>query len=126
MNRLASGLRLLSSAALLVAALAIFQQPLSMVLGPRLGPVVNTLEMESWLGGGSARGFMLQVTSLPQGAQVWVDGTLRTQTPAVANVPCRDGDPVTITLRHEGYADFERTLACREGGSLNMRIRLER
>ena len=126
MSRLASALRLLSNVALLVAVLAIFQQPLLMVLGPRVGPAVSTFEMGDWLGGGSARGFMLQVTSLPQGAQVLVDGTLRTHTPAVANVPCRDGDPVTITLRHEGYADFERTLACREGGSLNMRIRLER
>lgn len=124
--RAASGLRLLASLALLVGVLAVFQQPLLMVLGPALAPTVEELEMPGWLGGGSARGFMLRVASQPPGADVLVNGAPRAQTPALANVSCREGDPVTITLRHSGYQEFERTLACREGGSLNMRIRLER
>ncbi len=125
--RLATVLRLLSSLALLVAAWLIFQQPLKTALAPWLGSAVADIESSgrSWWGSKSAPGFMLNVTSNPTAAEVWVNGALRTHTPAIANITCRDGEPVTIALKSSGSRDFERTLACREGGSLRMRIRLE-
>lgn len=109
-----------------VAILAVFYQPLVMGLGPRVGPAVQELEIGSWPGSRSARGFMLQVASKPVGAEVWVDGALRAQTPAIANIACRNGDAVNILLRHDGYRDAENVVECREGGSLSVRLRLER
>lgn len=126
-SRLASTLRLVSSLALLVATWAVFQQPLMTALAPWLRPVVEEVQGagSGWWGSKAASGFMLQVTSNPTGAEVWVNGALRTHTPAIANIACRDGEAVTIALKRPGSKPFERTLACREGGSLRMRIRLD-
>lgn len=126
MPRVESWLRLVSSLALLVAALAIFRQPLTTALVPWLGSAVQDIESGGgWWGSKSAPGFMLNVTSHPTGAEVWVNGALRTHTPAIANIACRDGEAVTIALKRSGAEEFERTLECREGGSLRMRIRLD-
>lgn len=123
-QRTAAILRLVSSLALWVALLAVFHQPMITAFGPWLGPAVAEIEDGGWLSG-TAKGFMLQAVVDPPGSEVWVNGTLRGRAPVIANIQCREGEAVTLRLRHEGYRDFEQTLACREGGSLRVRLRLQ-
>ncbi len=116
-RRLAAALRLAGSALLLAAVLAFFAEPLRLVLGPRLA-------LPGWSGSTAARGFMLRIVSTPPAARVTVDGEDRGATPALVNVVCHDGEEVTIAVHMRGFPRWQRTVACREGGSLVVNAKL--
>ena len=113
-------LRVVSRAALLVLAVAVFYRPLHQVLAPRVMPTVHRLFQ-----GAAARGFLIDITSHPPGATVLIDGAARGKTPAILNVACVEGEKVTLTVIKEGFPDFRRVFACRESQTLRARIRLD-
>ncbi len=119
-RRVASVLRLIASAALLVAVVAFFYRPLTLVVGPMLYHV----GLPSMFADPSAPGFVLQVVSQPPGAEVRIGGTLRGTTPAMLNVACRNGEDVPIEIRKSGYPVFRRTILCREGVPAQARVDL--
>ena len=118
--RLAEVLRVVSRAAFLVLVVAFFYQPLHQVIAPRVIPTVQRLFQPA-----VARGFLVDITSHPPGATVVIDGAVRATTPAILNVACAEGEKVTLTVRKEGFPDFHREFACREGQTLRARIRLD-
>ena len=124
-HQLADALRALAACAFLVFSYTLWSEPLRLVLGPRLGPVVEELGLPNLLDRPSP-GFMLQITSVPSGAAFAVQGKGRGTTPAMANVACRGGEVVTIQVRKEGFAPYQRQVECREGGILQFKAQLVR
>lgn len=124
-HHLANALRVLAGFALLVLSFNLWSEPLRLVLGPRVRPVAEHFGVSGLLDRPSA-GFMLQITSIPTGATFAVQGQERGNTPAMANVACRDGEAVVITVRKEGFAEYHRRVECREGRILQLRARLVR
>jgi len=118
--RLVDWLRLISRVSWLVLALALFSTPIARLLGP----VTQTLGLAGF--SRPTRGFMLDVTSVPEGGRVFVDGVDRGTAPIVANVACTEGQRVTITVVKEGLPPWAREVACREGNRLVVRARLNR
>lgn len=118
--RVVDWLRLISRASWLVLALALFHGPLVQVLDP----VTRILGLPGLAR--PARGFMIEITSIPAGGRVFVDGVDRGTAPMLANVACREGQRVTITVEKEGLAPWEREVGCREGKRLLVRARLKR
>ncbi|MEM8930870.1 MAG: hypothetical protein AAGE94_06835 [Acidobacteriota bacterium] len=98
----------------------VFRLPLSQEIWPR---AFTLAEMSS---GQAAPGFVVNVTAEPTMGAVWIDGVERGPIPFFGNVRCRDGDAVTIEVRTAGHRAWSRTIACREGGSLDVRARLQR
>ena len=117
-QRWVAGLRLLSGVAWLVLAIALFGRPLDAALGHRMAPVFEAVGVDHVLGDAPARGFLLQVNSSPAGARVIVAGQERGQTPALINVVCRQGEPVTLVVELAGRPAVEKEVECREGGRL--------
>jgi len=124
-HHLAAALRALASLALLVCSFTLWSEPLRLILEPRVSSVIEGLGVSALLDRPRS-GFMLQITSIPSGAAFAVKGEERGDTPAIANVPCHDGETVVITVRKEGFAEYQRQVECREGGSLRLRARLVR
>ena len=112
-------LRLWTALCGLGLVLLLFRQPLGDAVLPRVS---------SQLGGdGVAPGFVVRVESTPADhGIVWIDGVERGPSPFVGNARCRDGEPVVIEVRADGFRPWTRTVACRDGGSLDARARLER
>lgn len=117
-------LRVVSSACLVLLALAVFERPLTLVLGPRAIPAVSRIPLPALLGPRPARGFMVKLVSEPSGAQVLIDGAERGSAPLFANVACENGQEVAIEVVQPGYPPWRRTVSCRVGGDLTVRARL--
>ncbi len=71
-------------------------------------------------------GFMAEITSEPSSAEILIDGVPRGATPFVGNVKCQTDEPVRLEVRAAGWDSWKRDIKCREGGSLEVRARLER
>ncbi len=123
--RLIHFLRLLSGFFLVLLALAVFERPLTLVLGYRVAPTAQRLGLPRLFGPKPDKGFMVRVVSEPSGARVLLDGAERGTTPLFANVACEDGQEVAIEVVQEGYPRWRRTVSCRVGGELTARARLE-
>ncbi|MCP4661534.1 MAG: PEGA domain-containing protein [bacterium] len=119
-SRLVDWLRLISRACWLVLALALFHAPLVRVLDP----VTRALGLPGL--SRPAGGFMIEITSVPAGGRVFVDGVDRGTAPMFANVACSEGQWVTITVVKEGVPPWERVVGCREGKRLLVQARLNR
>jgi hypothetical protein len=124
-HHLAAALRVLASLALLVISLTLWNEPLGKILQPRVAPVAERLGISTLLDRPGS-GFMLQINSTPTDATFAVQGETRGNTPAMANVLCRHGETVVITVKKKGFAEYKRQVECREGGRLQVRARLER
>ena len=117
--RAAAWLRLLAALAWLVAVLLFFRDPLALAWRPAAG----TLGLDALLERPAA-GFLLRATSVPPGGLLFVDDTERGRLPLFANVPCREGDKVRLTVVAEGWTGWEREVECRTGETLIVRARL--
>lgn len=124
-HQIANALRALAALALLVFSYTLWSEPLGKVLGPQVAPAAEQLGVSD-LFDRPSRGFMLQISSVPSGAAYGVQGQMRGNTPAMANVACRNGDAVDLVVRMDGFAEYHRQVECREGGILQVRARLER
>ncbi len=124
-HRLAAGLRLICAASVLTLATAVFWEPLRLILGPKVTPVVQGLGLPKLFRPRVAPGFVLQIGSRPSGATVLVDDTERGATPAFLNVVCSDGQGVTLTVRKPGFVEFRQTIPCREGQRAVATIQLQ-
>ncbi len=128
--RIAGGLRLLSALSLLGLAVLVFIGPSSEWFGPRvelgLAQAPKLLPGAQTGSRAGARGFIVTARPNPAGTRLWWDGQERGSTPVVANVRCREGADVELGLRAEGYAPWAKTVACREGGSLLIKPRLDK
>jgi hypothetical protein len=71
------------------------------------------------------KGFMVQALSEPGGARIEIDGRDRGFTPFLGNVSCREGEDVVLTVRAPGYQPWQRKVACREDGQLEIKAQLE-
>jgi len=120
----AAFLRLLGAAALLAWVAVVFHQPLVVILGNELKAAGLSLGLGDWLAPRSARGFLVNATSVPTGGTLLVDGAARGTTPTVANVACGDGRAIHLQVAKEGFATWQRTVLCREGQTLLVRARL--
>ena len=116
--------RCLFALSLWVLAFGLFREPLTQIFWPRVSDTAQELGLPL-PDSGPRRGFMMQINSTPSGAAFFVDGTERGHTPALANVACRQGDSVELRVVKEGFAEYHRTVECREGGRLQVRARLE-
>jgi len=72
------------------------------------------------------QGFALDVETTPPGARLVVNGRALGQTPLVAQVDCRPGDPVEIRLELAGRKPHRRTVACRADTLLGLAVALSR
>ncbi len=121
--RLASGLRLLSALCLVLLAVAVFRQPITHILRPRVAPLLQHLPVPEILRP-RARGFMVRVVSEPAAATVSIDGVARGTTPMFTNVICEQDQEVWIAVEKRGFPAWRRTVRCRVGGNLTVRARL--
>ena len=122
--RVSELLRLLSAAALLVLAVALFWRPIYQVAGPSASRALQRLPLPEALRPGVVDGFMVRVVSEPSGARVAIDGAQRGRTPLFANVPCADEQRIEIVVAKEGFPAWRRSVDCRVGGQLTVRARL--
>ncbi len=116
----ADWLRLISRACWLILVVALFYTPLVRVLGP----VTQALGLPGL--SRPDRGFMIEISTVPKGGRVFVDGVDRGTAPMLANVACSEGQWVTITVEKEGLPPWERVVGCREGERLLVQARLKR
>lgn len=72
------------------------------------------------------QGFGLSVESTPPGAAVVVDGRDLGETPLVASVACRPGDPVTVRVERRPLRPQVRTVRCREDALVTVQVTLAR
>ncbi len=121
--RLASGLRLLSALCLVLLAFAVFRQPLRRMISPRVAPALRQVPLPE-IFHPAPSGFMVRVASSPSAARVSIDGAERGTTPLFANVVCREGQEIAITIEKEGYAGWQRKVRCRVGGELTVQAKL--
>lgn len=113
-------LRVAAGLSWLVLALAVFRVPFEVALGPlarsagldRLAP--------------PAPGIVLRVASDPPGGRVSVNGIGRGETPMIANVLCREGQPIRVRVEAEGFSPWETEVECREGPPLVVEARLSK
>ena len=118
-ERSISFLRLIAGLAFLACSLAIFHPAIDALSGGRLQSI------GPWLGSTKAsRGFVVSATSVPPGGRLFVNGEDRGSTPSLLNVACAEGQEVAFRVVKEGYPAWERTVQCREGGSLKIRATL--
>jgi hypothetical protein len=89
--------------------------PVTPVVGP--GEVYMT---ES-----AANGFILVIESVPDGAEVIVDGLSKGETPASLNFDCRPPSSLALTLKKPGYLPIDRTIACKRDVMLVLKARPE-
>ncbi|MEM7584329.1 MAG: PEGA domain-containing protein [Acidobacteriota bacterium] len=123
-QRAAGCLRIIAGLALLVLALAVFWRPLNLVLGPKIAPTVQQLDLPRVWRPAPAQGFLVRITSDPSAAQVRLDGAERGSTPLFANVACEAGQPISIVIEKPGLPAWQRTVPCRVGKELTVRARL--
>jgi len=123
-------LRLLSAFSLLALVSVFFYHPLARMVGGALdrpvaetGPALDG-EVEA-VSEPPPPSFLLEIFSSPSGARVWIDAGERGQTPAVANVRCRRGDEVVVTVERAGQAPWQRRLECRPGETVTLQAELE-
>lgn len=141
-------LRWVAALAALLAVTLLFREPLGYTLlpepdrslsGPSVSRVASQEEAREDDPAGSPRaasepsfqlgpapGFQLRATSVPRGADLWVNGRLKSSLPVLGNVECRSGERVELEVRKEGYLTWRRVVGCREHGQLEITARLER
>ncbi len=122
--RAAGCLRVVAGLSLVVLAVAVFWRPLTRTLGPDIAPAVQRLGLPRLWQPSSAKGFMVRVASEPSGATVSVNGAERGSTPLFANVPCDEGQQISIVVEKQGFPRWQRDVSCRVGKELTVRARL--
>jgi hypothetical protein len=104
----------------LALAVGVFRVPLEVALGPLArGAGLDRLAPP-------APGCVLRVTSEPPGGRLSVNGIGRGEAPMIANVFCKEGQPIHLRVEAEGYSPWEREVECREGQSLAVEARLSK
>lgn len=73
-----------------------------------------------------AGGFALSVDSRPDGARVLVNGQEVGETPLLAGVECKPGEPVEVRLEKRGLKPEARTTRCRKDAVVHLEIELSR
>lgn len=73
-----------------------------------------------------AGGFAVSVDSRPDGARVLVDGQELGETPLLAGVECKPGQPVEVRLEKKGLKPAARTTRCRKDAVVRLEFELER
>ena len=126
-RRGAQAWRLVRAACVLVLAVALFERPLAITWGGGepggTGTLARIAERVGF--GGATRGFHVQVLSSPVGGRVAIAGRYRGEAPFFGNVPCRDGDEITLEVTAKDFRPWVRKVHCREGGTLEVKARLE-
>ncbi len=69
-------------------------------------------------------GFGLSVTTTPPGAVLAVNGREVGETPVLASVACRPGEPVALALSRRGAAPERRTVRCLADALLHLEVAL--
>ena len=71
-------------------------------------------------------GFGVNVETTPPDAQVAVNGRALGQTPLLASVPCRPGEPLELTLTLPGWQVHRQPLRCRADALQHLTVPLKR
>ena len=65
------------------------------------------------------------IESVPDGAEVFVDGVAKGETPASINFDCKPPSTLALTLKKAGYLPIDRTIACKRDVMLVLKARPE-
>lgn len=123
-RRLIETLRWMGALSTLAAVVLFFRAPLAHSVLPGLDRVLASSGVDRAFQLGAAPGFQLRAESEPPGGRMFVDGEYVSTLPMLSNVICRSGQDVELEVRLDGFQPWQRTVACREGGQLEVTARL--
>jgi hypothetical protein len=129
MNFSASFLRFLSALAVLSLVIAVFAKPIDRAVRRHLPTANENAEVDpehDEMPPAPAPSFLLEITSVPSGARIMIGRGERGTTPAVANVRCKEGEDVVVTVVAPGYDRWLHQLTCHPGDTVTLRADLAR